>query len=90
MLPENEQLPFAFYRIPLNLNKILQAFYVSRSVESQILRQMKTILLLLTVIFTTMAVTGCTNDEGEDLDVLTPNEEEEQLVKESVEIDGNN
>ena len=41
---------------------------------------MKTILLLLTVVFTTMAVTGCTNDEGEDLDVLTPTDEEEQLL----------
>ena len=41
---------------------------------------MKTILLLLTVAFTSMAVTGCTNDEGEDLDVLTPNDDEEQLV----------
>jgi len=41
---------------------------------------MKTILLLLTVVFTTMAVTGCTNDEGEDLDVITPADEEEQLV----------
>ncbi len=41
---------------------------------------MKTILLLLTVVFTTMAVTGCTNDEGEDLDVITPNDEEEQLL----------
>lgn len=42
--------------------------------------KMKTILLLLTVVFTTMAVTGCTNDEGEDLDVITPNDEEEQLL----------
>lgn len=41
---------------------------------------MKTILLLLTVVFTTMAVTSCTNDEGEDLDVITPNDEEEQLL----------
>lgn len=41
---------------------------------------MKTILLLLTVVFATMAVTSCTNDEGEDLDVLTPTEEEEQLL----------
>ena len=40
---------------------------------------MKTILLLLTVVFTIMAVTGCTNDEGEDLDVITPTDEEEQL-----------
>lgn len=42
--------------------------------------KMKTILLLLTVVFTTMAVTGCTNDEGEDFDVITPNDEEEQLL----------
>jgi len=49
---------------------------------------MKTILLLLTVVFTSMAVTGCTNDEGEDLDVITPTEDEEQLLiqsKDSVE-----
>ncbi|MEO0572483.1 MAG: hypothetical protein AAF039_12320 [Bacteroidota bacterium] len=38
---------------------------------------MKTILLLLTVVFASMAVTGCTNDEGEDLDVITPTDEEE-------------
>lgn len=39
--------------------------------------KMKTILLLLTVVFASMAVTGCTNDEGEDLDVITPTDEEE-------------
>lgn len=43
--------------------------------------KMKTILLLLTVVFTTMAVTGCTNDEGEDLDVITPTDEEEMLLE---------
>ena len=42
---------------------------------------MKTILLLLTVVLTTMAVTGCTNDEGEDLDVITPTDEEEMLLE---------
>jgi hypothetical protein len=44
---------------------------------------MKTILLLLTVVFTSMAVTGCTNDEGEDLDVITPTDDEEQLLMQS-------
>ncbi len=43
--------------------------------------KMKTILLLLTVVFTIMAVTGCTNDEGEDLDVITPTDEEEMLLE---------
>ena len=43
--------------------------------------KMKTILLLLTVVFTTMAVSGCTNDEGEDLDVITPTDEEEILIE---------
>lgn len=43
---------------------------------------MKTILLLLTVIFTSLAVSSCTNDEGEDLDVITPNDDEELLLEE--------
>ena len=51
---------------------------------------MKTILLLLTVVFTTMAVTGCTNDEGEDLDVITPNDEEELLQKEHIKVEHTN
>ncbi len=38
---------------------------------------MKTILLLLTVFITGMSVVSCTNDEGEEnIDVITPNEEE--------------
>lgn len=45
---------------------------------------MKIILLLLTVVFTTMAVTSCTNDEGEDIDVLIPNDEDELLLDETV------
>ncbi len=37
---------------------------------------MKTILLLITLVFSTMAVTSCTNDEGDqDLEILTPDEE---------------
>ena len=28
-----------------------------------------------------MAVTGCTNDEGEDLDVILTNDEEELLIQ---------
>lgn len=40
---------------------------------------MKTILLLITVLFSSMAVTSCTNDEGDqDLEIITP-EEEKQL-----------
>jgi len=50
---------------------------------------MKTILLLLTVVFTTMAVTGCTNDEGEDIDVLTPDDEQELLLKEAAKSNSN-
>lgn len=42
---------------------------------------MKTILLLITVVFSSMAVSSCTNDEGEDLDVITPNDEEELLIQ---------
>ena len=48
---------------------------------------MKTILLLLTVFFTSLAVSSCTNDEGEDLDVLTPNDDEELLIEESLKTD---
>ncbi|MEM9000000.1 MAG: hypothetical protein AAGB24_07025 [Bacteroidota bacterium] len=41
---------------------------------------MKTILLLLTVFFTGLALTGCTNDEGDnDIDVITPTDDEENL-----------
>ena len=37
---------------------------------------MKTILLLITIVFSSMAVTSCTNDEGDqDLEILTPDEE---------------
>ncbi|WP_262491958.1 hypothetical protein [Flagellimonas eckloniae] len=40
---------------------------------------MKIVFLLITVLFSTMAVTSCTNDEGDqDLEILTP-EEETQL-----------
>ena len=43
---------------------------------------MKTVMLLLAVVFTSMAITGCTNDEGdEDIDVITPNDEEELLME---------
>ncbi len=42
---------------------------------------MKSILLLITVVFSSMAVSSCTNDEGEDLDVITPNDEEELLIQ---------
>ena len=48
---------------------------------------MKTILLLLTVFFTGLAVSSCTNDEGEDFDVLTPNEDEEMLIEDPLKVD---
>ncbi|AEM69682.1 hypothetical protein Murru_0632 [Allomuricauda ruestringensis DSM 13258] len=38
---------------------------------------MKTILLLITLIFSAMAVSSCTNDEGEtEFEFLTPEEEQ--------------
>lgn len=72
-----------FYRIQSIENKINGSIFVITTTYSQILYGMKTILLLLTVVFTTMAVTGCTNDEGEDIDVLTPDDEQEFFLKET-------
>lgn len=41
---------------------------------------MKVILLLIIVLFSSLAISGCTNDEGEgDLDILIPEDEQEQL-----------
>ena len=38
---------------------------------------MKTIFLFISIFFAGMAMSSCTNDEGEeDIDVITPNEEE--------------
>ncbi|WP_222984859.1 hypothetical protein [Flagellimonas meishanensis] len=45
---------------------------------------MKTILLLISLIFTLLAVTSCTNDEGEnDLDFISPDEEEQLALLET-------
>lgn len=42
---------------------------------------MKTVLLLITVFFSSLALSSCTNDEGDnDLDFITPNEEEENAL----------
>ncbi|AWX43765.1 hypothetical protein HME9304_00756 [Flagellimonas maritima] len=42
---------------------------------------MKEVLLIITVLFSSFAVTSCTNDEDDqDLEILTP-EEETQLKK---------
>ncbi|WP_420604300.1 hypothetical protein [Flagellimonas sp.] len=42
---------------------------------------MKTVLLFLTIIFSSIALMSCTNDEGDnDLDFITPNEEEESVL----------
>ncbi len=42
---------------------------------------MKTILLLISIAFTSFAVSSCTNDEGEnDLDFITPDEEEQLAI----------
>jgi len=42
---------------------------------------MKIILLLITVLVSSLAVTSCTNDEGDnDLDYISPNDEEEVLL----------
>ncbi|WP_168796305.1 hypothetical protein [Flagellimonas onchidii] len=39
---------------------------------------MKAVLLCIAVLFSFMALLGCTNDEGEnDLDFITPDEEEQ-------------
>ncbi|WP_437398040.1 hypothetical protein [Flagellimonas lutimaris] len=43
---------------------------------------MKTILLLITLIFSAMAVSSCTNDEGDtDFEILTPEEEQQAALK---------
>ncbi len=45
---------------------------------------MKIILLLITVLVSSLAVTSCTNDEDEtNLDFITPNDEEELILKET-------
>ena len=45
---------------------------------------MKTILLLITVSLSSLALVGCTNDEGDsDLDIITPNEEETSVIADS-------
>ncbi len=42
---------------------------------------MKVVLLLITVLFASMALSGCTNDEGDnDLDIITPNDEQEKVL----------
>ncbi|WP_161991941.1 MULTISPECIES: hypothetical protein [Flagellimonas] len=42
---------------------------------------MKTVLLFITLLFSSLALSSCTNDEGDnDLDFLTPDEEENQMV----------
>ncbi|MGW9687175.1 hypothetical protein [Flagellimonas sp. 2504JD1-5] len=42
---------------------------------------MKTVLLLVTVIFSSLVFYSCTNEEGEnDLDFISPNEEEESIL----------
>lgn len=41
---------------------------------------MKTVLLFITLFFSLLALTGCTNDEGEnDLDFIIPEEEENKI-----------
>ncbi|WP_350287206.1 hypothetical protein [uncultured Croceitalea sp.] len=41
---------------------------------------MKTILLLVALVFSSMAVTSCTNDEGEqDVEILNPDEETQEV-----------
>lgn len=79
----NIEVPFSGQRILSNfLDFQYHGTIVERysSMNPKFYQTMKTILLLLTVVFASMAVTGCTNDEGEDLDVITPTDEEEQLL----------
>ncbi|MDF0706715.1 MAG: hypothetical protein VX772_02470 [Bacteroidota bacterium] len=43
---------------------------------------MKTILLFITLIFSAMAVSSCTNDESDtEFDILTPEEEQQTALK---------
>lgn len=36
--------------------------------------------ILITVLFSSMALSSCTNDEGDgDLDIITPNDEQERV-----------
>lgn len=45
---------------------------------------MKVILLLIIVLFSSLAISGCTNDEGDgDLDIIVPDEEQEQVLTSS-------
>ena len=54
---------------------------MNRQYSPQIYFVMKTVLLFLMIIFSSLALMGCTNDEGEnDLDFITPNEEEESVL----------
>lgn len=42
---------------------------------------MKTILLLITVLFSSMAISSCTNDKGEtEFDRITPEEEQQTAL----------
>ncbi|MGX1929780.1 hypothetical protein [Flagellimonas sp. 2504JD4-2] len=42
---------------------------------------MKTVLLFITLIFSSLALSSCTNEESEnDLDFINPNEEEESTL----------
>lgn len=55
-------------------------------VISQNLPNMKTILLLVSLIFAGFAVGSCTNDEGDtEFEVLTPDEEEGSVLLKSEE-----
>nr|WP_299339289.1 hypothetical protein [Allomuricauda sp.] len=52
---------------------------------------MKTILLLITVSLSSLALASCTNDEGDnDIDVITPNETEEGITTVSEEVEEKN
>lgn len=57
--------------------------YISRNHRVSYLlnyQMMKVILLLITVLFSSMALSSCTNDEGDsDLDIITPNDEQERV-----------
>ncbi len=57
--------------------------YISRNHRVPYLlnyQMMKVVLLLITVLFSSMALSSCTNDEGDsDLDIITPNDEQERV-----------
>jgi len=52
---------------------------------------MKTILLLVTLVFSAMAVSSCTNDEGDtEFEYINPEEEQQATLETKVEQENEN